>query len=1115
MKLSDHRKSKWLLLLSCSAVFFLSTGVVQLAQTTMQTPARKGYMNDFAGVVDPKTRKHLDEVLKNVHQKSGLELVIATIESTGGEEIFAVSRQLAADWDVGVRTSTKKTLLLVVAAKEKQSFALYSKAAQTDLPEGLLGSMSQRMRTLINSGQFAEGLNAGVERFVSAVAQKLAIDPAELNQTQETASDTSSESEPSTPKPASGTRPRLAKATGVGTPAVKPAATEDNPPATEPRPAPIASKSPAVEPTPAPIASNPPTVEPTPAPIASKPPTVEPTPAPIASKPLVSDARSSTTTAKTAAPRVEKAATKITAAEQLVIDEDESEEVELTLTLPLDARVAKLKVFIDGHPDSKSRPRAIELLISTYAALGDQKLKKGDSAGGIEQLMLAIADVPVNGSEKLFSGVISQIPLNLYLRGENAAAIKAAQDIEAKFGSDPKRLLAMSAFYVAIEQSGEATRTATKAVSLAPDLAEAHQGLGMALHVALRLDEAAAEYRRAFELDSNSKAARRGLADLNRALGKPEEALALYRQQITVEPNDKAARAGLILSLFDLGRSTEAQSELAAALKSDPRNLALLAGAAYWFAAHNDSEAALLHGRKAIEIEPRYTWSYVAVARGLVDQKKPLEAERAIRFARQFGKFPTLDYELANALAAAGLYGEASEILERSFSVKNGQIESKLGGRDSTRGGNFTDLLAAERRGSIFQFAVADTENNAKMLKALLTLTALTHPPDAGDVINEEGAIAAAKEFASGHDSALVFRQLYAASRLLQRRIGLQTAFELAEAARSSADAGMTVATVTVAVQADEYRDIRAQAIVSGGTPDIPEAPRNILSNILRGRIEDISGWARFNQDRFDEAVDHLKRSVSILPEGTPAAGTALWHLGSSLERLDKKEEALASYIKSYNTGAPDSIRRTIIEKLYRKVNGSLTGLDEQIGPRETAANVQPSVRKELKTDPAADVPAQPASSASGQPAATVVTEATRSLAAAPPNSSPVATPKPTPVAAPPPETPPASDPAPEQPVVNTNKTRTAVKITGQMKDSGKNPIANVVVVLISAQGAVLTSTTDSGGNYSFTVAPSDQGYRLIPSKDGFTFEPVDRVLIGATNDWKKMDFTGIHRPTP
>jgi tetratricopeptide (TPR) repeat protein len=1079
MKLSDHRKSKWLLVLSCTVVFFLSVGVVQLAQTPSQIQARTGYMNDFAGVVDEKTRRHLDDVLKNVHQRSGIELVIATIESTGGQEIFVVSRQIASDWDVGVRTSTKRSLLLVVAAREKQSFALYSKAAQTDLPEGLLGSMSQRIRPLINSGQFAEGLNAGVERFVSVVAEKLAVDPGAFEKSSETAGATPSETEPATSKPPAETRPRLVRTTVTGTTQVKPEATETtSPPPIEARPAPVESK-------------------------------------PVESRPVIGNA--SPNTAKTSTPRVEKAAPKISAAEALAIDEDESEEVELTLTLPLDARVSKLKVFIDEHPDSKSKPRAVELLISTYAALGDQKLTKADSAGGVEQLMLAIAEVPANASEKLFSGVISQIPLNLYLRGEHAAAIKAAQDVEAKFGSDPKRLLAMSAFYVAIEQSNEATRTATKAVSLAPDLAEAHQGLGLAFHISLRLDEAAGEYRRALELDSNSKAARRGLADLSRALGKAEEALALYRQQLAVEPNDKAARAGLILSLFDLGRSTEAQSELAAALKSDPRNLSLLAGAAYWFAAHDDSEAALLHGRKAIEIEPRYTWSYIAVARGLVAQKKPLEAERAIRFARQFGKFPTLDYELASALAAAGLYGEASEILVRSFSVKGDQIVSQLAGRDSVRGSNFVDLLAPERRGSIFQFAAADSEKNAKMLKALLAFTTLTNPTDGGAVTNEEGAIAAAKEFASGNDPARVYRQLYAASRLLQRHIGFQTAFELAEAARSSADAGMNVAAVTVAVQADEYRDIRAQAIVSGGTPDIPEAPRNVLSNILRGRIEDLSGWARFNQDRFDEAVDHLKRSVKILPEGTPAARNAQWHLGSALERLDKREEALATYIKSYNAGEPDSIRRTIIEKLYRKVHGSLAGLDEQIGPAETAAaNVQPPVSSDVKSEPAS-VPAQTASSTSGQPALTSrqVTEASGSVLTPAATSAPVATPASQSNDAPPRETPTLTIPAPQQTGASTARSRTTVKITGQMKDAGNNPIGNVVVVLISAQGAVLTSTTDSEGNYSFTVAPSEQGYRLIPSKDGFTFQPLDRVLIGATNDWKRMDFTGTHPSTP
>jgi len=1067
MKLSDHRKSKWALLLSCSAVLFFSVGVDQFAQTTLRMPARVGHVNDFAGVVDERTRQQLENTLDNVKQKTGIEFVVATVESTSGQEIFVFSRQLASDWDIGVRTSPKKSLLLVVAVKEKQSFALFSRSAQSDLPEGVLGALSQGMRTLINSGKFSEGLNAGIQRFVSVLAQKLAVDPADFNKIPDSATATSPATDPSLVKTSNGTRPRVTKPTAIATPEVRPETK------------------------------------------VAEPVTIE-------SRPAVTEA--APTAVKTSAPRDEKSATKISAADQLLIDEDESEEVELTLTLPLAARVAKLKSFIDENPDSKSKPRAIELLISAYAGLGDQKLKKGDSAGGIEQLMLAIANAPVNGSEKLFSGVISQIPLNLYVRGEGAAAIRAAQDIEAKFGGDAKRLLALSSFYISTEQGGEATRIATKAVTLAPDLAEAHQGLGLALHISLRLEEAAAEYKRALELDSNSKGSRRGLADLSRALGKAEEALALYRQQLVAEPNDKAARAGLVLSLFDLGRSAEAKTEFDAALKADPRNLALLAGAAYWFAAHNDIEAALLHGNKAVEIEPRYTWSHVAVARALIAKRKPLEAERALRFARQYGKFPTLDYELATALASAGLYDEASEILLQSFSIKDGQIETQLAGRDSARSTNFIDLLAPERRASVFQFAAADTENNARMLKSLLTFTTLVSQPNNGGAINEDAAVAAAKGFAGGDDPARVYRELYAASRLLQRGIGFQTAFELAEAARSSANVAMDVPAVTVAVQADEYRGIRAQAIASGGTPDIPEAPRNVLSNLLRGRIEDLSGWALFNQDKLDEAVDHLKRSVNILPEGTPASRTSMWHLGAALERQGKKEEALANYIKSYNAGEPDPIRRKVIETLYRKIKGSLAGLDEQIGPAETTvAEVQSAPRNEVKNE-AASVPTQPASSPASLTTSGSAPEAGAAVGTQTPSATPASETTPPPVAAPSPEKPAIATPSPETRPERTERAvtpRATVKITGQIKDSSNNPITNAVVVLISAQGAVLTSTTNAEGNYSFTVAPSTPGYRIIPSREGFTFEPVDRVLIGVTDDWKRMDFTGTRHSTP
>jgi len=191
----------------------------------------------------------------------------------------------------------------------------------------------------------------------------------------------------------------------------------------------------------------------------------------------------------------------LTAAQLADKDLDEIDEVELTLTKPLPERAVKLKEFLDTHPDSKARPRATELLISTHASLGDQKLKNGDIAGGVEQLLRAIDEADVSISEKLFTGVIAQIPMNLYLRGERESAFKAAQNIETKFGSDPKRLLAVAGFYLGVERAADTVRVAENVVKLAPDLAEAHRILAVGYHISLRLDDAIAEYKKTLELD--------------------------------------------------------------------------------------------------------------------------------------------------------------------------------------------------------------------------------------------------------------------------------------------------------------------------------------------------------------------------------------------------------------------------------------------------------------------------------------------------------------------------------------------------------------------------------------------------------------------------------------
>jgi hypothetical protein len=223
-------------------------------------------------------------------------------------------------------------------------------------------------------------------------------------------------------------------------------------------------------------------------------------------------------------------------------------------------------------------------------------------------------------------------------------------------------------------------------------------------------------------------------------------------------------------------------------------------------------------------------------------------------------------------------------------------------------------------------------------------------------------------------------------------------------------------------------------------------------------------------------------------------------------EQTGHDEEALTNYIKSYTAGERDPIRRPTIERLYRKMHGSLDGLEEKIGATATANAATPP----LATNVAAPTTEVPTSSPS--PEKTPVTETSEPPKQDAPKTNeesakpPEANPQPTPT----PSTAPESAGLSEADLRAASKrARSTVKIKGQILDSNKSPIANVVVVIISPSGSVLAATTDGEGKFSFTVAASEKPYRVIPSKDGYSFTPVDRAMSALLNDVLDVDFVG------
>lgn len=642
-------------------------------------------------------------------------------------------------------------------------------------------------------------------------------------------------------------------------------------------------------------------------------------------------------------------------------------------------RVAACKKFLQDFPKTTRKDEALGLILAARSEIADAKLTAGDLDGTVAELRSAATEAPRTVPEKLWKETIVRILSTLFYRDRRTEALEIAKVLEEKVDGNADRLLSIADFYASVESGTDAKRVVEKAIVIAPTSSIAYQTLGFANRIDFNLEAAAAAYEKAVELDAESLAAKRGLAEMKRATGKPDEAVALYREMLAKDESNAAAKTGLVLSLFDADKRADAESEMAKLVESNSANFILLSGAAYWYAAHNDGERAVDLAQKAIIAEPQFVWSYIALARGMMLQKRVAEAEKTLFAARQYGSFPTLQYEMASARLAGGYYRDAADEIVKSFSIKDGVIRVKIGRRIERESQNFSELIGIERKASILTPMAADDPALAAKLAALLALRQLL---DAAEP-NAEALAKAADDLVAGEDKMKVHRQLFAASQLLEKRVALPKVLELTKAAAAGVEAGLDDPNSSTAVMASEVYDARMISATKGRYLIVPDIPRSTLSSIVRGRIEDINGWANFQLDNSGEAVTRLRRSVGVLPADSAWWRTAMWHLGTVLASTGKDSDALDAYIKVYKSDPPDAIRYRTIETLYKKMNGNTDGLEAKVGP-----------------DPAPPAPAAtPEPTASPTPSPTPITEPTAEATPAPsPEKTPesVASPSPT-----------------------------------------------------------------------------------------------------------------------
>jgi uncharacterized protein len=141
-------------------------------------PPLTGRVVDQADVMSAASRSDVEAKSKELEDKSGIQLVVATVKSLQGSDIETYANQLFRFWKLGEAKNNNGVLLLVAPAEHK---------VRIEVGYGLEGTLTDALSSVIIASAIiprfkANDFSGGIERGVDGIISVLTTDAAEWHQ---------------------------------------------------------------------------------------------------------------------------------------------------------------------------------------------------------------------------------------------------------------------------------------------------------------------------------------------------------------------------------------------------------------------------------------------------------------------------------------------------------------------------------------------------------------------------------------------------------------------------------------------------------------------------------------------------------------------------------------------------------------------------------------------------------------------------------------------------------------------------------------------------------------------------------------------------------------------
>jgi uncharacterized protein len=140
----------------------------------LEFPQPKGYVNDFANVIDANAKKRLGALCKEVDEKTHAQIAIVTIDSLEGTPVGDYARLMLNNWGIGHKDDNRGMLILL-AITDHMYYISVSHGFEPLFPNNRVAAIGSEMIPSLSQHQYSKAALHCAGKIASIIAHERGV----------------------------------------------------------------------------------------------------------------------------------------------------------------------------------------------------------------------------------------------------------------------------------------------------------------------------------------------------------------------------------------------------------------------------------------------------------------------------------------------------------------------------------------------------------------------------------------------------------------------------------------------------------------------------------------------------------------------------------------------------------------------------------------------------------------------------------------------------------------------------------------------------------------------------------------------------------------------------